>query len=530
MHGSPELLEFYLVEATEYIDALHELVAADAHGGPDTNALLATARALRGSSTMAKVEPIAELSLLLEQLAIHGRENEFEWSAELQQALRGAVNDLRFCVRGVRVWSDREQARVDARMTDLRRFLPGERRRAAPPPSESTTPVFVALQAAAIAAELDAFVATPTSRRALDDAIGRTRTLRGIAGIGDFPPLADVAEAVERGARALMPDAPLSPEDVELFHSAAALFRGAAEQLRSSTTYTARAAEIERFTAATMRPEPPAETATPVVRIEQLFYADQGPHIIERPPAPPVPPEQKLHNELVARSEHLHRLITEGRGAADPVARARVTRDLKVTVREIETLAASFGAHQLSAFFADIGEAGDLVAPAELDALASAARVTMTPFPSLDELERRMAVVQRARRVTPPSSPVVPAAPAAAAAPARAPVAAPATAPAVAPTHAPAAPQRSSATPTGRALQDLLRTGIEGFRSLDADPLSPPADLGAGEVVDIESLTFRGPTALARAIELRDDLLARGTPQDEALREIFDLLDLARAE
>lgn len=515
MHGSPELLEFYLVEATEYIDALHELVATDTPGAPDTNALLATARALRGSSTMAKVEPVAELSLLIEQLAIHGREMEFTWAPELQQALRGAVDDLRFCVRGVRVWSDREQARIDARMADLRRFLPGERRRTAPPPSESTTPVFVALQAAAIAAELDAFVATPTSRRALDDAIGRTRTLRGIAGIGDFPPLADVAEAVERGARKLMPDAPLSPEDVELFRSAAALFRGAAEQLRNATTYTARAAEVERFTAATMGSEPPAEAAMPVVRIEQLFYADQGPHVIERPSAPPLPPEQKLHHELVARSEHLQRLITEGREAADPVVKARVRRDLKVTTRELETLAASFGARQLSAFFADVSEAGDLVAPTELDALASAARVTMTPFPSLDELERRMAVVQRSRRVTPPSAPVVPA-PAPAAVPA--------------PSPAPVASTRSAATPTGRALQDLLATGIEGFRSLDLDPLSAPADLGAGEVVDIESLTFRGPTALARAIELRDDLLARGAPPDDALREIFDLLDLARAE
>jgi hypothetical protein len=303
-----------------------------------------------------------------------------------------------------------------------------------------------------------------------------------------------------------MPDAPLSAEDVELFRSAAALFRGAAEQLRSATTYTARASEIERFAAAIRGTEAPVEPAVPVVRIEQLFYADQGPHIIERPPvAPPVPPEQKLHLELVARSEHLQRLITEGRAAADPVVRARVRRDLKVTTREMETLAASFGAHQLSAFFADVGDAEDLTGPAELDALASAARVTMTPFPSLDELERRMAVVQRSRRVTPPSSPVVPAA-------------------------APVASTRSSATPTGRALQDLLRTGIEGFRSLDVDPLSPPADLGAGDVVDIESLTFRGPTALARAIELRDDLVARGAPQDEALREIFDLLDLARTE
>ena len=45
MNGSPELLEFYLVEATEYVDALDQLVSSPA-SSPDANALLATARAL----------------------------------------------------------------------------------------------------------------------------------------------------------------------------------------------------------------------------------------------------------------------------------------------------------------------------------------------------------------------------------------------------------------------------------------------------------------------------------------------------
>ena len=140
MNGSPELLEFYLVEATEYIDALDQLVT-EQQTPPDTNALLATARALRGSSMMAKVEPIAELSLLLEQIAIRGRDPGFAWTTELHQSLRGSVDDLRFCVRGVRVWSAREQSRVEARTADLRRFVAADTRRPTPPSTESTTTV-----------------------------------------------------------------------------------------------------------------------------------------------------------------------------------------------------------------------------------------------------------------------------------------------------------------------------------------------------------------------------------------------------
>lgn len=497
MNGSPELLEFYLVEATEYVDALDRLVSGQAP--PDTNALLATARALRGTSTMAKVAPIAELSLAVEQIATRAREPEYALTREVQDSLRGCVEDLRFLVRGVRTWTERHQARVDARIADLRRFVPGDARRPTPPSGEATTPVYVALQAAAIAAELDAFVATPTNRRSLDDAIARSRTLRGIAGIGDFAPLADVADAVERAARRLMPDAPLSVEEVELFRAATALFTRAAERLRATGTHAAPHEESERFAHAVAALDAPVKSTPPVVRIDQLFYADQGPHVLERPSAPPVSAEARLHGELVARSEHLHRLVSEARTATDPVAAARLRRDLRTTTREIETLAASYGAHQLSAFFAESGDLPDQLSPGELDALERACRVTASPFPSLDELERRIAVIQREGRSTPVAG-------------------------------APSVTPRKSATPTGRDLQKLLETGIEGFRPLDDQVSSEAADAGPGEVVPIDSLLFRGPAALSRAIELRDEWRSRGAPEDDSLREIFDLLDLARAE
>jgi hypothetical protein len=239
------------------------------------------------------------------------------------------------------------------------------------------------------------------------------------------------------------------------------------------------------------------------VRIDQLFHADQGPHVVARSAAPAVTVEARLQQDLVTRSEHLQRLIGEGRAASDPVVAARVRRELNAATRDIETLAASYGAHELSAFFAESREVRDVLAPSELDALQEAARVMARSIVSLDELERRIAAVHRQQPLAPAAVPIAPAKP----------------------TARPARP-----TPTGADLKALLGTGIDGFRSLDTEPLSPPADLDALEVVPIESLLFRGPAALERAIALRDTWRSRGERPDETLQEIFDLLDLARSD
>jgi hypothetical protein len=60
--------------------------------------------------------------------------------------------------------------------------------------------------------------------------------------------------------------------------------------------------------------------------------------------------------------------------------------------------------------------------------------------------------------------------------------------------------------------------------------MSEPAPLDDDTVVPIESLLYRGESALARAISVRDEMRTRGTLDDAALSEIFDLLDLARTE
>ena len=71
----------------------------------------------------------------------------------------------------------------------------------------------------------------------------------------------------------------------------------------------------------------------------------------------------------------------------------------------------------------------------------------------------------------------------------------------------------------------MLQQGIASFGALDQRPLSEPAP------VPISSLLYTGRSALERAVEIRNSLKARGGPPDqEALAELFDLLDLATTD
>ena len=91
-------------------------------------------------------------------------------------------------------------------------------------------------------------------------------------------------------------------------------------------------------------------------------------------------------------------------------------------------------------------------------------------------------------------------------------------------------PRRTPLTPTGAELRQFLQSGIAGFTGLDQTPLAPPAPLDDATVVPIDELLYRGRAALDRAIEVRDIIRLSGGNTDDALAELFDLLDLAAAD
>jgi hypothetical protein len=99
------------------------------------------------------------------------------------------------------------------------------------------------------------------------------------------------------------------------------------------------------------------------------------------------------------------------------------------------------------------------------------------------------------------------------------------------------APAQPSSAPTPAAAEILDQTSaalidssIAALDTLAATPFSEPVAIPEDSVVPIESLLYRGRSALDRAVEIRDELRKAAANDPTALEELFDLLELARAE
>jgi len=103
------LLSFFRQEATEYLDQLDQLLAADAAEPPDGAAFLAHARALRGSASMTRLAGLPEFASTLERIAAGVRGDELRWDPRLHFAVRGALSELRALVTRADRWSDADQ-------------------------------------------------------------------------------------------------------------------------------------------------------------------------------------------------------------------------------------------------------------------------------------------------------------------------------------------------------------------------------------------------------------------------------------
>src|SRR6476619_3059314 len=87
------LLDFYILEASEYVDQLDALVGADVHAPPDSTTFITAARALRGSSTMAKLLRMAELAGSVERVGRGLRDGSVKWTTQVRGAFLAAIDD-----------------------------------------------------------------------------------------------------------------------------------------------------------------------------------------------------------------------------------------------------------------------------------------------------------------------------------------------------------------------------------------------------------------------------------------------------
>jgi hypothetical protein len=534
------LLDFYILEASEYVDQLDALTGAAANTPPDSTPFITAARALRGSSTMAKLLRMAELAGSIERVGRALRDGSVRWTPEVRGAVVAAIDDIRILLRTVRTWSAAEEQRAAGRIAELRRFVPDGAVSPPTPISGAVSPTFFAAEVEGVAAALDAYVAAPATRASLDEALGRVRALRGIAALKDLPPLADVADAIEHASKAAGPSAhALIAQHAALYDASAHVLRRAARELRTSGRPDASAPEVRRFAEAFAAVQRQTREEDHVVSVASLFFTDDGPHIVSRAVRPPNTLETRFRTDITSLAEHVRRLVADAGAATTPVGRDRAAHELRAALRTVRSTIESFGHPEAARFFAGAAAEPNTLDPVVLASIDAAATLLASSTVPPNELAGRLAELSRGNTVdraigvgmgslseprrTPAGVPAV-----AGSGETRQPTARPSR---LTPARAEVTvTRRTPLTPTGAELKQFLQSGIAGFNDLDQAPLAPPAPLDDATVIPIDELLYRGRAALDRAIEVRDLMRLSGGNTDEALAELFDLLDLAAAD
>jgi len=507
---SSGLLDFFTLEASEYVEHLDGLVAKAAGGPPELEGFIRNARALRGSATMAKVGGVADVASALERVARALQSGALTWNDALRGAAVAAVDDLKILIRGVRTWGESETTRAAARSHELAGFAPAAAAAGSAAPNAS---VFLATEATEIARQLAEFAANPVGPSALAPTLQRVRGLRGIALLKDLPPLPEVVDALDQAAKTFEMGGAVTPALRALFSSAAdVLADGSIALMRGDRPSTA-SSSLTTFAAAAAAFGGGVSQGDDVIPISALFPDDGSPGLVSAAPTPPTTTARRFRMEVVSHAEHLRRLVGDAARAVDAATRERLGRELGSASHALSRMAVSFGESPLAAFFAGQREQAALLGRAALDALERACQLLASPEgASTADVLRILdtAAAQPAETVpgTPSTSDLVDIG-------------------TLAPADLPSLVSAGPAT-SGDALHDLLERGIAGLSGLEETPLAQPAALPTDVTVPIEDLVYRGRDALDRAIEIRDVIRqGGGAPDSEMLAELFDLLELA---
>jgi HPt (histidine-containing phosphotransfer) domain-containing protein len=524
MSSAAGFLDFFVLEASDYIEQLDGLLAHAGAMSPDADSLQRLARALRGSATMAKLPAFAELAGAVERIGRAMRDGALTWEPSLAGPLVSAIDDLKILVRAVRSWSPAEDQRASKRANELARLAPESVARASTP-SAITGGNYFGTEAANIAAGLELLATRPTDREGGANVLRRVRALRGVAGIREIPMLAEVMEGAETATRPLeLGAASLPAESVEMLRASAALLRRIATALREGKQADSAWPERASFERATETLFESERARDRIVPIDQLFFSDGSPNVVSTAPSPPTSPAERFRLEMVSHGEHLRGLVADVRRAPDDAARERLRRELRRSLHVLAGAAESFGEHTVATQLAAREPMLQSLAPDVLETLERIAAELSHAGSGGSDLAMRLAAAAQ------PRTPATPAA----AAPPPAPTAAPPAPARATPASAPMTPRPTPAiaSPRVRISGEHLATALDGglahLGTIANRALTPPAAALEPPTVPIQVLEYRGRAALERAIEIRDELRrAGGAPSLAALEELYALLDLA---
>jgi chemotaxis protein histidine kinase CheA len=595
------MLDYFAMEAGEYLDRLRAL--ASQPDPPSGAELVRFARALRGSALMANQQPIARAANALEGLARAVRDGQRPWEPAGRAATARAVETLGGVSKRAGQWAAAATAQGELET------LAGTAATPLRAPSGSTAAVagnagldagaraFAAREGALIASALgqaaQALRTSPPAREAMAALLRRMQPLRGLAALGDLPPLREILDAVDRAVGELgrLQEVPAGTADA--FEAAAQSLTRAARDVTERGVPEPDSEEAQRFSRLLLAAFAPPSEAVPIADL----LAGEGTISRGTPPASTAPRSDRL--ELVSHGEFLVQ-------AAEDLERARtmVQRDLRLyavaaslrslgdasgdRVADFAGLARDLVAHGVAGsaqqdFAAALRNAGNALQRipesgpdaalaaalneviASLLALGKEGAATPAPAPEpapaapepADDLSRWMASVPAAPVPPPAATPAPAPAPAP---PPRAPEFQPAPAPVAADDagiFAPSGWSSESADLEGSFVtyQRLVRErpatspSVDGFLAsapgvvatapraetpAPAPAAAPPAPApvpvaapAADAVVEIRSLCYAGRSALARASEVRSELLKVLAGQGGNLRPLLDeLLDL----
>ncbi|MFI5210037.1 MAG: hypothetical protein ACHQ2E_06295, partial [Gemmatimonadales bacterium] len=330
--------EFFVLEAGEYLDRLTAMVAGD--GPPPNEELLRATRALRGSALMASQAPIARAAAGLEALARALRDGRRTWDPVMARTTADAIEELRTYLGRLARWSDADTGAAEALARQLESAAgatprPAPAAAAAGVAADTGTRAFVAREGAAVASTLDQagriLRSGPGSREALQAALQRTQPLRGLAALADYPPLAEILDAVELAA-ADVERGDLDPHGAaELLDAAARAMSRAARDVIGAGRPDPEAEEVRRLADLLAR----ARASLPaIVSIEELFPEDGEPGILERGSAPVAG-----RGEVISRGERLRQVADDLERASSPTQRDlrlhAIALDLRALARGI---------------------------------------------------------------------------------------------------------------------------------------------------------------------------------------------------
>jgi len=120
------VVDFFAIEAGDYLGHIDALLAASGSAGPSADALLRDVRALRGAATMARQPSLAALAAAMESVAVGLRDARQTWTPQTADAVVAAVDAFKSLLRRLRSWTPADDALANTRALELRALSSGD--------------------------------------------------------------------------------------------------------------------------------------------------------------------------------------------------------------------------------------------------------------------------------------------------------------------------------------------------------------------------------------------------------------------